>query len=121
MSVPGVGPIIASAMVAAIGNGAAFRRGRDFGAWLGLVPKQTSTGDRTILGRLSKRGNSYLRSLLVQAARVLLLWPAKWPQHSFGNWLTAASARVASQRARGGSGQQAGADRLERAEPEPHL
>jgi transposase len=94
ISVPGVGPIIASAMVAAIGNGAAFSRGRDFGAWLGLVPKQTSTGDRTILGRLSKRGNSYLRSLLVQAARVLLLWPAKWHQHSFGNWLTAASTRL---------------------------
>ncbi|MBL0407569.1 IS110 family transposase, partial [Microvirga aerilata] len=69
-------------------------RGRDFGAWLGLVPKQTSTGDRTILGRLSKRGNSYLRSLLVQAARVLLLWPSKWRQHSFGAWLTAASARL---------------------------
>ena len=94
MSVPGVGPIIASAMVAAIGNGAAFSRGRDFGAWLGLVPKQTSTGDRTILGRLSKRGNSYLRSLLIQAARVLLLWPAKWRQHSFGAWLTAASTRL---------------------------
>ena len=43
---------------------------------------------------LSKRGNTYLRSLLVQAARVLLLWPAKWPQHSFGNWRTAASARL---------------------------
>jgi transposase len=94
MSVPGVGPIIASAMVAAIGNGAAFSRGRDFGAWLGLVPKQTSTGGRTILGCLSKRGNSYLRSLLVQAARVLLLWPAKWRQHSFGAWLTAASTRL---------------------------
>jgi transposase len=94
MSVPGVGPIIASAMVATIGNGAAFHRGRDFGAWLGLVPRQISTGDRTVLGRLSKRGNSYLRSLLVQAARVLLLWPAKWRQHSFGNWLMAASARL---------------------------
>jgi transposase len=94
MSVPGVGPIIASAMVASIGNGAAFSRGRDFGAWLGLVPRQISTGDRTILGRLSKRGNSYLRSLLIQAARVLLLWPAKWRQHSFGEWLTAASMRL---------------------------
>jgi transposase len=60
ISVPGVGPIIASAMVATIGNGAAFQRGRDFGAWLGLVPRQISTGDRTVLGRLSKRGNSYL-------------------------------------------------------------
>jgi transposase len=94
MSVPGVGPIIASAIVAAIGNGAAFRRGRDFGAWLGLVPRQISTGDRTVLGRLSKRGNSYLRSLLIQAARVLLLWPAKWRQHRFGTWLTAASTRL---------------------------
>jgi Transposase IS116/IS110/IS902 family. len=47
---PGIGPLIASAMVAAIGNGAAFAKGRDFAAWLGLVPKQMSTGDRTILG-----------------------------------------------------------------------
>ncbi|WP_460667024.1 transposase, partial [Kribbella swartbergensis] len=77
-----------------IGNGAAFSRGRDFGAWLGLVPRQISTRDRTVLGRLSTRGNSYLRSLLIQAARVLLLWPAKWRQLSFGAWLTAASARL---------------------------
>ena len=59
-------PLIASAMVAAIGNGAAFAKGRDFAAWLGLVPKQMSTGDRTILGRISKRGNRYLRTLLMQ-------------------------------------------------------
>src|SRR5262245_31157993 len=51
MTVPGVGPIISSAVVAAIGNGAGFTQGRDFGAWLGLVPKQESTGDRTILGK----------------------------------------------------------------------
>ena len=70
MSVPGVGPIISSAMVAAIGRGDVFSKGRDFGAWLGLVPKQTSTGDRTILGRISKRGNRYLRVLFVQAAWV---------------------------------------------------
>ena len=50
MTVPGIGPIISSAMVAAIGSGAAFARGRDYSAWLGLVPKQMSTGDRTILG-----------------------------------------------------------------------
>jgi transposase len=50
MSAPGVGPIISSAMVAAIGTGDAFHKGRDFAAWLGLVPKQISTGDRTILG-----------------------------------------------------------------------
>jgi transposase len=70
MTVPGVGPVISSAVVAAIGNGAGFRQGRDFGAWLGLVPKQESTGDRTILGKISKRGNKYLRTLFVQAAQV---------------------------------------------------
>ena len=68
MTVPGIGPIISSAMVAAIGSGAAFARGRDFSAWIGLVPKQMSTGDRTILGRISKRGNGYLRMLFVLAA-----------------------------------------------------
>ena len=73
MTVPGIGPIISSAMVAAIGSGAAFARGRDFSAWIGLVPKQMSTGDRTILGRISKRGNGYLRMLFMQAARVILL------------------------------------------------
>ena len=67
MTVPGIGPIIASAMVAAIGNGASFAKGRDFAAWLGLVPKQMSTGDRTILGRISKRGNRYLRTLPCKA------------------------------------------------------
>src|SRR5947209_1570337 len=59
MSVPGVGPIISSAMVAAIGAGDAFSKGRDFAAWLALVPRQMSTGDRTILGKISKRGNRY--------------------------------------------------------------
>jgi transposase len=94
MTVPGIGPIISSAMVAAIGNGAAFARGRDFSAWLGLVPKQMSTGDRTILGRLSKRGNGYLRKLFIQAAHVILLRPANWPKHSFGVWLARAASRL---------------------------
>jgi transposase len=70
MTVPGVGPIISSAMVAAIGSGDVFSKGRDFGAWLGLVPKQISTGDRTILGKISRRGDRYLRVLFVQAACV---------------------------------------------------
>jgi transposase len=78
MSVPGIGPIISSAMVAAIGTGDAFTKGRDFAAWLGLVPKQISTGDRTILGKISKRGNRYLRVLFVQAAWVVLIKPKSW-------------------------------------------
>jgi Transposase IS116/IS110/IS902 family len=53
---------LGSAMVAAIGSGDVFAKGRDFAAWLGLVPKQISTRDRTILGRISKRGNRYLRA-----------------------------------------------------------
>src|SRR5262249_13857429 len=73
--VPGIGPIISSAMVAAIGGGDAFSKGRDFAAWLGLVPKQISTGDRTILGKISKRGNRYLRVLFVQAAWAVLIRP----------------------------------------------
>ena len=81
MSVPGIGPIISSAIVAAIGKGDAFTKGRDFAAWLGLVPKQISTGDRTILGRISKRGNRYLRVLFVQAAWVVLIKPKSWERH----------------------------------------
>src|ERR1700704_3470690 len=93
-TVPGIGPIISSAMVAAIGSGAAFAKGRDYSAWLGLVPKQMSTGDRTILGHISKRGNGYLRMLFIQAARVILVRPANWPKHGFGAWLVRAAQRL---------------------------
>src|SRR5580658_8397260 len=93
VSVPGIGPIISSAMVAAIGTGEAFSKGRDFAAWLGLVPKQMSTGDRTILGRITKRGNRYLRTLFMQGARVILLRPVNWAKHSFGLWLKVAAPR----------------------------
>jgi len=58
MTVPGIGPIISSATVAAIGMGDIFGKGRDFGAWLGLVPKQMSTGGPPLLGRISKRGEA---------------------------------------------------------------
>src|SRR5712672_3571313 len=96
MSVPGIGPIISSAMVAAIGTGDAFTKGRDFGAWLGLVPKQISTGDRTILGSISKRGNRYLRALFVQAAWVVLvkLGPKHWEHYGLKSWIEAARRRL---------------------------
>ena len=83
---------ISSATVAAIGNGAAFSKGRDFGAWLGLVPKQISTGDRTILGKISRRGNRYLRSLFVQAAWVVLVrvGPKHWDRYGLKSWIEAA-------------------------------
>ena len=91
MSVPGIGTIISSAMVAAIGAGDVFTKGRDFAAWLGLVPKQISTGDRTILGKVSRRGNRYLRVLFVQAAWVVLIKPKIWERHGLKPWLEAAS------------------------------
>ena len=81
MTVPGIGPIISSAMVAAIGTGDVFSKGRDFSAWLGLVPKQISTGDRTILGKISRRGNRYLRVLFVQAAWVVLVRTKNWERY----------------------------------------
>ena len=94
MSVPGIGPIISSAMVAAIGTGDVFAKGRDFAAWLGLVPKQISTGDRTILGKISKRGNRYLRVLFVQAAWVVLIKPKIWERHGLKPWIEAARKRL---------------------------
>ena len=90
MSVPGVGPIISSAMVAAIGNGDVFSNGRDFAAWLGLVPKQISTGDRTILGKISKHGNRYF----VQAAWVVLVKPLSWERYGLKPWIAAAKKRL---------------------------
>jgi transposase len=94
MSVPGIGPIISSAVVAAIGSGDVFSKGRDFAAWLGLVPKQISTGDRTILGKISKRGNRYLRVLFVQAAWVVLIKPMSWERHGLKPWIEAAKKRL---------------------------
>jgi transposase len=94
MTVPGVGPIISSAVVAAIGNGAGFTQGRDFGAWLGLVPKQESTGDRTILGKISKRGNKYLRTLFVQAAHVVLARRPSAAMRGLWPWIEQASKRL---------------------------
>src|SRR5271169_4652009 len=94
MSVPGIGPVISSAIVAAIGAGEVFTKGRDFAAWLGLVPKQISTGDRTILGKISRRGNRYLRVLFVQAAWVVLIKPKSWERHGLKSWIEAAKKRL---------------------------
>jgi len=94
MTVPGIGPIISSAMVAAIGTGDVFSKGRDFAAWLGLVPRQISTGDRTILGKISKRGNRYLRVLFVQAAWVVLIRSQSWERYGLKPWIEAAKKRL---------------------------
>ena len=75
-------------------TGDAFSKGRDFAAWLGLVPRQMSTEDRTILGKISKRGNRYLRVLLVQAAWVVLIKPESWDRHGLKPWIEAAKKRL---------------------------
>lgn len=71
--VPGVGVVTATAMVGAVSHIHAFRRGRDFASWLGLTPRESTTGTRRSLGRISKRGDGYLRCLLTHGARAVLL------------------------------------------------
>jgi transposase len=70
--IKGIGPKTATAIVAAVGDGAEFRNGRHLAAWVGLVPRQFSSGDRTVLMGISKRGNQHLRSLLVHGARAVV-------------------------------------------------
>src|SRR4029079_16928987 len=67
-TIPGIGPIIASAIAASVAEPGGFRSGREFAAWLGLVPRQNSTGGKHRLGGISKRGNQYLRRLLINGA-----------------------------------------------------
>ena len=93
MSIPGIGAINATAFVAAVGNAEAFRRGRDLAAWLGLTPRQASTGGRQKLLGISKRGNRYLRSTLIHGARAVLHRLINEPSQ-LGAWLRDLSARA---------------------------
>ncbi|EMV49877.1 transposase IS116/IS110/IS902 family protein, partial [Escherichia coli 2871950] len=77
MQFRGIGPMTATAIVASIGNGHDFKNGRQFSAWLGLTPRQQSSGGKARLGRITKAGDSYLRTLLVLGARSVLLGAAK--------------------------------------------
>lgn len=72
MTIPGIGPLTASAITASVASGHEFSNGRQFAAWLGLVPRQHSTGGKTRLGRITKRGDAYLRTLLMLGARAVL-------------------------------------------------
>ena len=74
MTIPGIGPLSATALVAAVSDASAFKNGRQFAAWLGLVPRQHSTGGKERLLGISKRGDSYVRKLLIHGARVTLRW-----------------------------------------------
>lgn len=84
---PGIGPITASAMVASMGDAKSFKNGRQVSAWLGLVPKQNSSGGKTVLLGMSKRGDSYLRTLLIQGA-CSVIYATERKKQAVDNWLT---------------------------------
>jgi transposase len=86
MGIPGIGPIISTALVAAVGNATDFRKGRDLASWLGLVPRQHSSGGKTKLLGISKRGNHYLRKLLVEGARSAFARLDR-SKHAFGTFM----------------------------------
>jgi transposase len=90
--IPGVGPALATALVASVAEPKAFRSGRDFSAWIGLVPKQSSSGGKAKLGRISKQGDRYLRSLFTTGALAVIRY-AKIHGTTHRPWLTALLAR----------------------------
>ena len=90
--IPGVGPALATALVASVANPRAFRSGRDFSAWIGLVPKQHSSGGKDKLGSISKQGDRYLRSLFTAGALAVIRY-AKIHGTKHRPWLTALLAR----------------------------
>ncbi|MGN5543094.1 transposase, partial [Aeromonas sp. Lyrl_2] len=79
-------PIVSTALIAAIGNGSQFKKARDLSAWLGLVPRQYSTGGKSSLGGISKRGNNYLRKMVIQGAKALKIH-MKRGKSSLGEWV----------------------------------
>jgi transposase len=91
--IPGIGALNATALVAAVSNGAAFAKGRDMAAWLGLTPREYSTGGKQRLLGISKRGNKYLRTLLIHGARAALPYLAM-RQDGLGCWLRKLLERV---------------------------
>jgi transposase len=93
MTVPGIGPLAASALEASAGNGSQFRSARFFAAWLGLVPRQHSTGGKTTLLAISKRGNDYLRRLLIHGARSCVQTCDR-QRHPLGAWMTRLEERM---------------------------
>jgi transposase len=92
-TIPGIGVINATALVAAVGDARSFARGRDLAAWLGLVPRQATTGGRPRLLGITKRGNRYLRTLLIHGARAALPLLLK-SDSPIGDWLRGLSARA---------------------------
>ena len=94
----GIGPVTASALVATVGDFKQFRTGAQFGAWLGLVPSQNSSGGKASLGRITKRGDDYLRTLLIQGAKSAVM-TARKRKDRISQWLVQLTERVGWQKA----------------------
>lgn len=88
-TIPGVGPVIATAIAATVPDATEFRSGREFAAWLGLVPRQNSTGGKARLGAISKQGNTYLRRLLIVGANSVMRWSKRAQKDPWLNGLRA--------------------------------
>lgn len=86
MSIPGIGPLVSTALVASVGSGWAFSSGRQMSAFIGLVPRQASTGGRVVLRGISKRGDRYLRALLIHGARAVLRTAHKGERTRLKEW-----------------------------------
>ena len=97
-TIPGIGPVTATALIAAIGQATQFKNGRQLAAWLGLVPREHSTGGKPRLLGISKRGNVYLRTLLIHGARATLRW-VETKHDDRSRWLKALIERRGKNRA----------------------
>ena len=93
--VPGVGPLIASVIAASVPDPGAFKSGRDFAAWLGLTPKQNSSGGKAKLGAITKQGNRYIRKMLVVGGTSMLRVAGK-RKGALADWIAALRARSRS-------------------------
>jgi len=98
MKIRGIGPLSALAIVATVGNARDFRSGRQFAAWLGLTPRQHSSGGKTRLGHITKRGDAYLRTLLVLGARSVLQTAARHSD-ALSRWVLSVQGRRGYHRA----------------------
>ena len=120
LTIPGIGALNATALVAAVGDARTFGRGRDLAAWLGLVPRQATTGGKPRLLGITKRGSRYLRNNLIQGERASL---PVMEQERYATWRLAARSPLtfSSQHRRGGIGRQDGAYRVGAAATRAHL
>lgn len=98
MNLRGIGPTTASALIASIGSGHDFKNGRQLAAWLGLTPSQYSSGGKARLGKITKAGDAYLRILLVQGARSVMIG-VEHKQDPFSRWVSALINRLGYWRA----------------------